>query len=88
MTSCNRYSIDPYSLYNRNQLMNKLGVPRDSVNKIVNDVVCNTDSKIQTFRGIDILLKLYPYDEQLKCIEISINKDKNYTHTIHTRDIK
>jgi len=54
MTACNRYLIDPYSLYNRNQLMNKLGVSRDSINKIVNDITCKTDSKIQTFKGIDI----------------------------------
>jgi len=88
MTACNRYSIDPYSLYNRTQIMNILGISRDSANSIVIDIKSKSDSKIQVFRGIDILLKLYPHNEQLECLEISINKEKNYIDKIHTRETK
>ena len=78
MSACNRYLIDPYSLYNRNQLMKMLGCSRDSINNLVQSIDFIMDGEMQTYKGIDILMKLYPSDEQIITLALCI---KNETTT-------
>ena len=62
--------------YNRNQLVKHTGLSRASIEKVVNDMECLQIGNQKNYKGIDILIRLNPNNQELQKIKDNLFSKK------------
>lgn len=66
-------NFDYHKFYNRNQIMQNTNITRSSVEKLVSDLKPIKLGGMIVYKGIDLLIKLNPDDEELKLLHRNLS---------------